>query len=154
MSPSLPRPPEFVIDTDVVVAGAGAFARPPASAEPLETRLLRRWQDDEWTWVTSDELLAEYEAVLLEHGAPEARVRRTIARIRSRARLVVPRTVSRPLSDPADAHVIGTVLAAGVPLVTRNTADYPAGMITVLTPTEMEARVQTFLSHPMRRRRR
>lgn len=28
MSPSRPKPPEFVIDTDIVVAGAGAFARP------------------------------------------------------------------------------------------------------------------------------
>lgn len=153
MSPSRPRPPEFVLDTDVVVAGAGAFARQAVPSEPVEAQLLRRWTQDEWRWVSSADLLAEYEAVLLEHGAPVTRVRRVIARIRARARLVVPRRVTVRLRDPDDAHVIGTVLAGAVPLVTRNIRDYPTDLITVLTPDQMMAQIEAFLRHPMRPRR-
>lgn len=154
MSPSRPKPPEFVIDTDIVVAGAGAFAHPALPQEPLETQILRRWIGGEWRWVVSEQLLAEYAALLIERGAPEPRVLRAIATIRERARIVVARPVTQPLPDPGDAHVIGTALAAGVPIVTRNVRHYPADLINVLTPEQMEEHVQEYLRHPMVRRTR
>jgi PIN domain-containing protein len=154
MSPSRPKPPEFVIDTDIVVAGAGAFARPAMPEEPIETQLLRGWMARQWRWVASEELVAEYAALLIERGAPEPRVFRAIGAIRDRARIVVPRPVTQSLPDPGDAHVIGTVLAGGVPIATRNVRHYPTGRVTVLSPQQMEERVQEYLRHPMVRQRR
>lgn len=154
MSPSRPKPPEFVIDTDIVVAGAGAFARPTLPSEPLETRLLRRWMDNQWKWVASEELLAEYTTLLIERGAPEPRVLRAIASIRNRARIVIPRPVTQALPDPGDAHGIGTALAGGSPIVTRNVRHYPADLVTALTPEQMKEHIQEYLRHPMVRRRR
>jgi hypothetical protein len=58
MSPSRPSPPEAVVDTDVLISGAGAFARPALPPEPTETALVRRWLDQSWIWVVSGPLLA------------------------------------------------------------------------------------------------
>ena len=154
MSPSRPKPPDFVVDTDIVVAGAGAFARPALPSEPIETQLLRQWMDGQWNWVTSAELLAEYQALLIQRGAPERRVLRAITRIRERARLVLPRPVTIGLPDPGDAHVIGTALAGRSPIVTRNVRHYPADLVTALTPDQAEERIQEYLRHPLVRRRR
>lgn len=107
----------------------------------------------QWRWVASEELLAEYAALLIERGAPEPRVLRAIAVIRERARIIVARPVTQGLPDPADAHVIGTARGGGAPIVTRNVRHYPAGLVTVLTPQQMEARIQEYLKHPMLRRR-
>ena len=74
MSPSRPKPPEAVGDTDILVSGAGAFVRPASLSEPIETELLRRWLNEDWVWETSEPLLAEYEEILLRGGAPLARV--------------------------------------------------------------------------------
>jgi predicted nucleic acid-binding protein len=143
-----------VVDTDIVVAGAGAFARPAVPSEPVETQLVRRWMAGQWRWVTSEELLTEYVALLIERGAPESRVYRVINKIGERARIVVPRSVPQSLPDPDDAHVIGTARAAGAPIVTRNTRHYPAGLVTVITPQQMEERIREYLKHPMSRRRK
>jgi hypothetical protein len=58
MSPSRPKPPEAVGDTDILVSGAGAFVCPASL-------LLRRWLNEDWIWVTSEPLLAKYEEILL-----------------------------------------------------------------------------------------
>jgi hypothetical protein len=80
--------------------------------------------------------LAEYTALLIERGAPEPRVLRAIATIRDRARIVIARPVTQALPDPEDAHVIGTALAGGSPIVTRNVRHYPADLVTALTPEQ------------------
>ena len=154
MSPSRPRPPEVVVDTDIVISGAGAFARPISPTEPIETTLLRRWLIGEWTWITSDPLLSEYQELLLRRGAPEPRVRRIISEIRARSRMVVPRTVKVSLPDPGDAHVIGTSLAGGGPILTRNVTDYPATLVTTVSPEQMSEVIDRYTSDPMYRRRR
>jgi predicted nucleic acid-binding protein len=153
MSPSRPKPPEAVGDTDILVSGAGAFVRPASLSEPTETELLRRWLNEDWVWVTSEPLLAEYEEILLRGGAPLARVQRILAQIKDRARIVTPHPVATPLRDPGDAAVIGTARASGAPIVTRNVNDYPASLVTVCTPEEMIARIEAYLKDPMYRRR-
>jgi len=110
--------------------------------------------DNQWKWVASDELLTEYTALLIQRGAPEPRVLRAIAAIRDRARIVIARSVTQALPDQGDARVIGTALAGGAPVVTRNVRHYPADVMTALTPEQMEDRVQEYLHHPMTRRRR
>ena len=152
MSPFRPKPPEFVIDTDVVIAGAAAFRDQPPQPqenEPLETQLVRRWLDGHWRWVTSEELLEEHQEILIRRGAPERRARGYVQFIRESARVVVPRAVKEPLRDPDDSHVIGTVRAAGAPLVTRNVEDYLGRRPRVLTPEETVREVDSYLRHPM-----
>ena len=41
---------------------------PALPSEPLETQILRRWMGDESRWVVSEQLLAEYAALLIERG--------------------------------------------------------------------------------------
>lgn len=152
MSPYRPKPPEFVLDTDVVIAGAAGFSGRPSSSSfapvPLEARILERWLVGQWQWVTSEDLLQEHEDILIIRGAPAARVSKVLDLIRRNARIVIPKLVVDPISDPKDAHVIGTVRAAGVPLVTRNAKDY-SSLPQVLAPQEMVDEIEVYLRHPM-----
>lgn len=154
MSPYRPRPPAFVVDTDVVVAGVAAFRRVRRPDEPFEAALLRRWRQGEWRWVTSEPLLEEYRDVLIARGARAEKTERIAALIRKHARLVEPRRIAEPLRDPDDAHVIGTARAAGAPVVTRNVAHYPAHLVKCFTPADAWVQVDAYLKHPMTRRPR
>lgn len=154
MSPSRPSPPKAVVDTDVLVSGAGAFARPAAPNEPIETTLLRCWMDKQWIWIASAPLLAEYQEILLRRDVPQSRVGYILTEIGKRAKVVSPRRVSGSIPDPEDAHVIGTALESGAPILTRNTGHYPSGLVAAITPEQMMDRIRDYLSHPMYRPRR
>lgn len=147
-----------MLDTDIVVAGAAGFPwRPPTLGEtrPLEAEIMERWLNAHWRWATSEELLEEHESLLVRLGAPEERARRIVGLIRERARIVVPRSVDpRALPDSDDAHVVGTVRAAGASLVTRNVDHFPPAIgIRVYAPDQMVEEIDRYLSHPMTRRR-
>lgn len=154
MSPSRPRSPAFIVDTDVLVAGAAAFRRAREPDEPFEAALLRRWRKGEWRWVTSEPLLTEYRDVLILRGAKAEKAERIVDLIRTHARLVEPKPIAEPLPDPDDAHVIGTARAAGAPVVTRNVVHYPAHLVKCLTPADAWVQVDAYLKHPMTRQPR
>jgi hypothetical protein len=152
VSPYLPRPPEFVLDTDIVVAGAVGFSRQPLLVVAPETRIIKHWLGGEWKWATSEELLAEHEDVLIRRGASDEKAHRIVEMIREGARMVVPKPYEAPLPDPGDRHVVATVRTAGVPLCSRNVQHYPESVIRVYTPEEMLVEIDRYLQHPMVRR--
>lgn len=153
MSPSRPKPPEYTVDTDVLVAGVRAFQLPPAASDPPEAVLLQRWLRREWNWAASTELLDEYQYTVLVRGASPGRVERIIELVSQNVRLVVPRPVPEVLPDPDDAHVIGTARAAGTAVLTRNIEHFPASVIRSVTPQQAMAEIDAYMRHPMRGRR-
>jgi predicted nucleic acid-binding protein len=142
------------VDTDVVVAGIRAFRQPPIPSEPIEAALFRKWLRGEWTWVVSEELLDEYREVLLTRGARSVRVNRFVEVVAKHARMVVPRQLRAPLPDPDDAHVIGTARASGTAVLTRNVTDFPPSLVRAISPEDALKEIETYLHHPMVRRRR
>ena len=104
--------------------------------------------------MVSEDMLDEYREVLLARGARSVRVNRFVELVAEHARIVVPRRVTGPLPDPDDAHVIGTARASGTAVLTRNTADFPPSRVRAISPEGALQEIETYLHHPMVRRRR
>ena len=68
-SPSLTTPrarrPRGVVDTSVLIAGISGFRTGPIPASNPSGRMLRDWMERAtFTWLLSEEILAEYKAIL------------------------------------------------------------------------------------------
>lgn len=133
-----------VLDTNVVVSAAlhvrngSAFFSPPSVC--LELALLERV-----TLIASNELLAEYEEVLLrpKFGFSPKHVHMLLDDIRHVALLKTPLTIpTRIVRDPDDVHIFGCALAGHADfLITGNIRHFLAHHkgVSVVTPAAFVA---------------
>ena len=114
-----------VVDTSAVVAGIATFKeRPPVSPS---AKFLREWLDHaSFTWLVTEEILAEYKAML-----SRLRVRRSVAGalinlLREEAELVEVRSTAGVCPDPGDDRFCACAEAANAAfIVTLNPKDFP-----------------------------
>lgn len=91
-----------MIDTSVLVAGISGFK----SARPVQNpsaRFLRDWLENaSFTWLVSEEILAEYKEVLRRLGVRRSVVGAVINLLREEAEFVDVRLTSEISPDPGD----------------------------------------------------
>jgi predicted nucleic acid-binding protein len=127
-----------VVDTSVVVAGIAAFKeRPPVSAS---AKFLREWLDHAtFTWLVTEEILAEYKAVLLRLRVRRSVVGALINQLREDAELVEVRSAAAISPDPGDDPFCACAEAGGAAfIVTLNPKDFPQSKIRakVISPND------------------
>ena len=118
-----------VVDTSVVVAGIAAFKqRPPVSSS---AKLLREWLDNaSFTWLVSEEILAEYKAVLARLRVRRGVVGALVNLLREEAELVEVRSSPGVSPDPGDDPFCACAEAGGAAfIVTLNPKDFPQSKI-------------------------
>ena len=114
-----------VVDTSVVVAGIAAFReRPPVSPS---AKLLREWLDHaRFTWLVTEEILAEYKAVLSGLRVRPRVIGALINRLREEAVLVEVGSTPDVSTDPGDDPFCACAEAGdGAFIVTLNPKDFP-----------------------------
>ena len=114
-----------VVDTSVVVAGIAAFKPfPPVSAS---AKLLREWfEHGNFIWLVTEEILAEYKAVLSRLGVRPRVIGALINLLREEAELVEPRSTPELSPDPGDDPFCACAEAVGAAfIVTLNPKDFP-----------------------------
>jgi uncharacterized protein len=114
-----------VVDTSVVVAGIAAFKeRPPVSPS---AKFLREWLDHaSFTWLVTEEILAEYKAVLSRLRVRRSVVGALINLLREEAELVEIRSTSDVSPDPGDDRFCACAEAANAGfIITLNRKDFP-----------------------------
>jgi uncharacterized protein len=114
-----------VVDTSVVVAGIAAFKERPLVSP--SAKLLREWLDHaSFTWLVTEEILAEYKAVLSRLRVRRSAVGALINLLREQAELVEIRSAANVSPDPGDDPFCGCAEASGAAfIVTLNPKDFP-----------------------------
>jgi putative PIN family toxin of toxin-antitoxin system len=110
-----------VYDTNVVVSGL-------LNSEGIPALLLDIATQREIALFISQEILQEYEGVLLrpKFGFSRRLVKRFLRLIRTKSKIVKPKSLELTLKDPADNKFLACALAGKVDcLVTGNTRHYP-----------------------------
>lgn len=134
-----------VVDTSVVVAGIAAFKeRPPVSSS---AKFLRDWLDHAgFNWLITEEILAEYKAVLSRLRVRRSVVGTLINLLREEAEFVEVRSTTEVSPDPGDDPFCACAEAGGAAfIVTLNPKDFPqrklrAKVITPQNPPPTTAR--------------
>ncbi len=105
-----------VVDTNVVIAGLKARNLHSPTRE-----LLERWENDEFDWLYSDDLRAEYAEKLREKQVDPSRARGFLARLKQRGHLI-PLTgedlIPRVPTDPDDVVIACAIVGRATHLVT------------------------------------
>lgn len=102
--PGKPSPPALrgVIDTSVLVAGVAGF-KPNLTTPNSSAQLIRTWAArGHFIWLVSDEMIAEYKAVLRRLGVRPQLVGRIINLLAEEAERVDVPTVAELSPDPGD----------------------------------------------------
>lgn len=109
-----------LVDTSVVVAGIAAFKDgPPISAS---AKFPREWLDDAgFTWLVTEEILAEYKAVLSRLHVRRSVVRALINLLREEADLAVVRCTADLSPDPGDDPFCACAEAGGAASIVTST---------------------------------
>lgn len=94
--------PKGVIDTSVLVAGVAGFK----SGQPVQNssaRFLREWlEGPTFTWLVSEEILAEYKEVLRRLGVRSNLIGGVINLLREEAEMIEVRSTGEISPDPGD----------------------------------------------------
>jgi predicted nucleic acid-binding protein len=117
--------PRGVVDTSVVVAGVAAFKEcPPASPS---AKFLREWLDHgSFTWLVTEEILAEYKAVLSRLRVRRSVVGALINLLREEAAMVEAGSGSGISPDPGDDPLCACAEEGDAAfIVTLNPRDFP-----------------------------
>lgn len=115
-----------MIDTSVLVAGVAGFNVRTAAANP-SAALLRDWLDEErFTWLVSEDIVAEYKAVLTRLGVRRNLVGKIINLLREQTEFVDVRTEIDVSPDPADNAFCACAEQGNASfIVTLNRKDFP-----------------------------
>lgn len=121
------RRPRGVVDTSVLVAGISGFRPGAVSAANPSARLLRDWiEHGTFTWIVSEETLAEYKVVLRRLKVRRETIGLLINLLREEAELISPRTTRKISPDPADDPFCACAEDGLADfLVTLNPRDFP-----------------------------
>lgn len=96
------KQPKGVIDTSVLVAGVAAFKASRKPGNP-SAAMLRNWLDGEtFTWLVTEEILAEYKGVLSRLGVRRSLAGEIINLLREQAEFVAVREEVDISPDPDD----------------------------------------------------
>ena len=125
------RRPRGVVDTSVLVAGISGFRPGVVSSSNPSAQLLRDWLDrGAFTWIVSEEILAEYKAVLRRLKVRRETIGLLINLLREEAELAVPRANAEYSPDPADDPFCAGAEEGGADfLVTLNPRDFPQAVL-------------------------
>jgi putative PIN family toxin of toxin-antitoxin system len=115
-----------VIDTSVLVAGIAGFKSDKPVQNP-SARFLRDWLENaSFTWLVSEEILAEYKEVLRKLGVRRSLIGAIINLLREEAELIEVRSTSEISPDPSDNPFCDCAEEARAAfIVTLNPKDFP-----------------------------
>lgn len=132
------RRPRGVVDTSVLVAGISGFRSGSVSPDNPSAQLLRDWiERGTFTWIVSQETLAEYKAVLRRLKVRRETIGLLINLPSEEAELISPRTTTKISPDPADDPFCACAEDGAADfLVTLNPRDFPQAALSakVLAP--------------------
>ena len=132
------RRPRGVVDTSVLVAGISGFRAGAVSPANPSAQLLRDWiERGTFTWIVSEETLAEYKVVLRRLKVRRETIGVLINLLREEAELISPRIVTKISPDPADDPFCACAEEGAADfLVTLNPRDFPQSALSakVLAP--------------------
>jgi predicted nucleic acid-binding protein len=116
-----------VIDTNVVVAGISGFRDQYIAGRIASADLLHRWaQEEDFVWLYSEEILAEYKEVLKRLQVRPAAIGLLINLIRERGEPAEPGSAAEISPDPGDdAFCLCAEKGSADFLVTLNPKDFP-----------------------------
>lgn len=122
--------PRGVIDTSVLVAGIAGFK----SGRPVHNpsaRFLRDWLENAtFTWLVSEEILAEYKEVLRRLGVRRNLIGEVINLLREEAEFVEVRSTSEISPDPDDNPFCACAEEARAAFIaTLNPRDFPQNQL-------------------------
>jgi predicted nucleic acid-binding protein len=128
-----------VIDTSVLVAGVAGF-KPNVQITNPSARLLRTWiNDGHFTWLISDEIIAEYKAVLTRLRVRREVIGGIINLLREEAEEISVASVREVSPDPGDDPICACAEVGQADfIVTLNRKDFPQRKLSarVITPGE------------------
>ncbi|MGC1415334.1 MAG: putative toxin-antitoxin system toxin component, PIN family [Candidatus Acidiferrum sp.] len=132
-----------VLDTNVLVAGISGFKGTYVSGKNPSADVLFRWADrDDFTWLTTEEILEEYKEVLKRRNVRPALIGKIINLIRERAEEVKVRHPTQVSPDPDDdAFCVCAEQGKADAIVTLNVKDFPQDRLKakVFTPVDFLA---------------
>jgi putative PIN family toxin of toxin-antitoxin system len=95
--------PKGVVDTSVLIAGIGGFKGPGVEPTTASGRLLQAWVEEAvFTWLISDEILAEYKEVMQRLGVRRSLIGRIVNLVQEEGSVVYPRRRADLSPDPGD----------------------------------------------------
>ena len=120
------KQPRGVVDTSVLVAGIGGFKTRRSVGNPSAS-FLREWlENDNFTWLVTEEILSEYKEVLTRLGVRRNLVGQIINLLREEAEFVDVRGASDISPDPDDnAFCACAEDGAAAFIATLNRKDFP-----------------------------
>ena len=131
--------PRGVIDTSVLVAGIAGF-KPGRPVQNPSARLLRDWlENDTFTWLVCEEILAEYKEVLRRLGVRRSLIGAVINLLREEAELVKVLSSREISSDPGDnPFCVCAEEGRAAFIATLNPKDFPQNLLTarVISPDD------------------
>lgn len=138
------RKRRVVVDTNVLVAGISGFKGAYVPGKYPSADVLFRWADqDDFTWLVTEDILDEYKEVLKGRNVCPALIGKIINLIREQAEEFKVRQSVQISPDPGDnAFCVCAEQGKADSIVTLNMKDFPQN--------KLKARVSTpadFLSH-------
>ena len=134
------RKPRVVVDTSVLVAGVSGFREPFAPGRNPSSDILHEWAgQNNFAWLITEDILAEYKEVLKRLGVRPNRIGTLINLIRERAEWVKVRSSAEISPDPKDdAFCLCAESGNADFIVTLNPKDFPESRLKskVLLPIE------------------
>jgi len=115
------------VDTSVVIAGAAAFPGRPLKPDTPSGKFLLDWlESGHFTWLYSEEVLAEYKEVMSRLGVRSRAIGSLINLLRETGELVHISSSVDFSPDPTDNPLCNCAEQGGADfLVTLNQADFP-----------------------------
>ncbi|HZP04639.1 MAG TPA: PIN domain-containing protein [Terracidiphilus sp.] len=138
------RKQRAVVDTNVVVAGISGFRDQYIPGRVPSADLMYRWADEEhFTWLYTEDILAEYKEVLKRLHVRPATVGAFINLIRERGEVVEVRAAAEISPDPKDDPFCACSETGRADMIfTLNPKDFPQSRLKakVLAPMPVSER--------------
>jgi predicted nucleic acid-binding protein len=138
------RKQRAVVDTNVVVAGISGFRDQYVRGRVPSSDLMFRWADEEhFTWLYTEDILAEYKEVLKRLHVRPALIGAFINLIRERGEAIAVRSEAEISPDPKDDPFCACSEAGHADMIfTLNPKDFPPSRLKakVIAPAPVKAR--------------